>query len=54
MQKQKFHNWTNKLFSEETKIPGTLFEARKMAGSAKYKQLKHDETVLSFKVNLFI
>ena len=28
------HNWINKLFSEENKIPRTLFEARKVAGSA--------------------
>ena len=26
--------------SEENKVPGTLFEARKVAGSAKYKQSK--------------
>ena len=28
----------NKLFSEENKILRTLFEARKVAGSATYKQ----------------
>ena len=31
-----FHNWINKLFSEESEAPRTLFEARKVAGSAKY------------------
>ena len=29
-----FHNWMNKLFSEGNKVPGTLLEARKVAGSA--------------------
>ena len=33
-----FLNWINKLFSEENKVPKTLFEARKLAGSATYKQ----------------
>ena len=28
----------NKLFSEENKVPGTQFEARKVAGSATCKQ----------------
>ena len=32
-----FLNWINKLFSEEYKVPRTLFEARMMAGSATYK-----------------
>ena len=30
----------NKLFSEENKIPRTLFEARKVAGPTAYKQSK--------------
>ena len=30
----------NKLFSEENKLPITLFGARKEAGSAKYKQIE--------------
>ena len=30
-------NWINKLFSEENKVPRTLFEARNVAGSATYK-----------------
>ena len=29
-----FHNLINKLLSEENKVPRTLFEARKVAGSA--------------------
>ena len=29
-----------KLFSEENKVPRTLFEARKVAGSATYTQSK--------------
>ena len=33
------HNWVNKLFLEENKVPRTLFEARKVAGSATYKQV---------------
>ena len=33
-----FHKWMNKLFSEENKVPRILFEARKVAGSATYKQ----------------
>ena len=45
-----FHNWINKLFTEKKKFPRTLFEARKVAGSATYKQIK---TVwnLSFKIS---
>ena len=35
-----FHNWVNKLFSEENKVLRTLFEARKVAGSATSKQSK--------------
>ena len=34
-----FHEWINKLFSEENQVR-TLFEARKVAGSAIYKQSK--------------
>ena len=48
-----FHNWINKLFSKENKVPSTLFEARKLAGSVNYKQVKQYEIVLSFKVSLF-
>ena len=46
------HKWVNKLFSEENKVPRTLYEARKVAGSATYKQskVKQYEIVLSFKV----
>ena len=32
------HDWINKLFSEDDKVPRTLFVARKVAGSATYKQ----------------
>ena len=32
-----FHNLINKLFSEEIKVTRTLFEVRKVAGSAKYR-----------------
>ena len=28
-----FHNWINRLFSEENKVPETLFEVRNVAGS---------------------
>ena len=45
------HKWINKLFSEENKVPRTLFEARKAAGSTKYKQY---EIVLSCTASLFI
>ena len=34
------HNWINQLFSEENKVPRTLFEAKKVAGSATYEQSK--------------
>ena len=34
------HDRINKLFSEVNKVPGTLFEARKLALSAKYKHSK--------------
>ena len=37
--------------SEKNKVPRTLFEARKVAGSATYKQY---EVVLSFRINLLI
>ena len=33
-----FHNGIKKLFTEENKVPRTLFEARKVAGSAIYEQ----------------
>ena len=36
-----FYVWLKKLFSEGNKVPWTLFEARKVAGSATYK---HNET----------
>ena len=35
-----FYNWINTLFSEDNKVPKTLCEARKVGGSAKYKQSK--------------
>ena len=35
-----FHHWKNKLLSEEIKVPRTLPEARKVAGSATFKQSK--------------
>ena len=35
-----FHNWINKLFSGAIKVPRTLFQARKVAGSAKFKLSK--------------
>ena len=35
-----FRDWVNKLFPEEYKVPTTLFEAWKVAGSAKCKQNK--------------
>ena len=31
-----FPVWKNKLFSEENKVPRTLFEAGKVAASTKY------------------
>ena len=40
------NKWITKLPSEENKVPRTLFEARKVAGSTKM--------LLSFKVSLFI
>ena len=39
MQTPKLGNWINKLFSEENKVPIALFKARKVAGSATYKQV---------------
>ena len=38
----------NKLLSEGNKVSGTLIEARKLAGSATYTQMKQALTVLSF------
>ena len=34
----------NKLYSEENKVPRSLFEARQVAGSATYKQLTLNKT----------
>ena len=48
-----FCYWVNKLFSEENKVPRTLLEARKVAGSATYKVSEY-EAVLSFKLRLFV
>ena len=39
-QRSFFHDWINKLFPEEDNVPTTLFDARKVAGSATYKQSK--------------
>ena len=33
-----FNHWINKLLSEKNKVLRALFEARKVAGSATYKQ----------------
>ena len=46
--------WVKKLFSEENTVPRTLFEARKVVDSAKYKQSKQYENVLSFTVSLLV
>ena len=35
-----FYYWIDKLFLEENKVPRKLFDARKVAGSATYKQSK--------------
>ena len=35
-----FHNWINKLFLEENDFLRRQFEAREVAGSARYKQSK--------------
>ena len=42
-----FHEWINKLFSEENQVR-TLFEARKVAGSAIYKQSKTEWNCVVF------
>ena len=42
-----FHEWINKLFSEENKVYRTLCEAREVAGSAKCKT----NSRLSFKIS---
>ena len=48
-----FHKWINKLFSEENKVLWTPFEARVVAGSAKYKQ-STSVKLCFFKFSLFI
>ena len=48
-----FYNWANKLFKEEDKVPTILYDARKVAGSATYKQSKQYQIGSSFKVNWF-
>ena len=45
--------WIKKLFSEENKLPRTLFDARKVAGSATYKQSSM-KSCCSFTVSLYI
>ena len=40
------HKWITKLFSEEKKIPRSLFEAGEVAGSATYKQTVRNCVVL--------
>ena len=45
------NDWINKLFSEENKVPRTLFGARRVAGSAKYFNIWF---VSYFKVGFFI
>ena len=49
-----FYNLINKLFWKENQVPRTLCEARKVAGSAEVNKIKQYETVLPFKVSLFI
>lgn len=49
-----FYNWINRLFSEENKVPKTLFEDIKVAGPPHTNNLKQYKTVLSFKVTLFM
>ena len=34
-----FHDWINKMIFEENKVPVTVFEARKAAGSAEYNTI---------------
>ena len=34
-----FHDWINKMIFEENKVPVTMFEARKAAGSAEYNTI---------------
>ena len=43
-----FHNWINKLFSEESKVPRTLFEARKWRGPPNINKIEQYEIMLSF------
>ena len=51
--KKSFFPYLNKQ-AEKSLFPRTLSEARQVAGSATYKQVKQCEIVLSFKVSLFI
>lgn len=46
-----FH-WISTLLSGENKVPRTLFQVRKVAGSATCKQRKWYEIVLSSKITL--
>ena len=49
-----FHKWINKLLLGEKRVPRTLSEAWKVAGSTTYKKVKQYDIVLSSEVSLFI
>ena len=46
------HKWINKLFSEGKNVPWTLFE--RWQRPPQINRVKQDESVLSFKVSIFI
>ena len=51
-----FHNWINKLLSEENKIPrtGSCLKLERWQGPPHINKVKQYETVWSFKIILFI
>ena len=48
-----FHNWINKLFSEESKVPRTLFETRKWRGPPNINKIEQYEIMLSFVYSVY-
>ena len=49
-----FHNWINKLFSEEDKVPEHCLKLGKWRGPPHINKVKQYAVVPSFKVSLFI
>ena len=49
-----FHDWINKLLSEENKVPDHCLKREKWQGPPHVNKVKQYDIVLSFNVSLFI